>query len=68
MEIRELVAARLPIAVVSSVAIAGYNLYTGEITALGPLVTDSLVNTILLVVAFTAADLVWDRVFEKDGM
>ncbi|UPW01092.1 hypothetical protein M0R88_03075 [Halorussus gelatinilyticus] len=68
MEIRKLALAQLPIAVVASIAIAAYNLYTGEITTLVPLVIDFLINTVLLIVAFVVADVVWDRMFDKDGM
>ncbi|WP_226043140.1 hypothetical protein [Natrinema sp. DC36] len=68
MELRKLVSAQLPIAVVASIAIAAYNLYTGEITTLVPLVIDFLINTVLLIVAFVGADMVWNRMFDKDGV
>jgi len=67
MEIRELVSAHLPMAVVGSIAIAIFNLYTGEITTLTPLVTDFLLNTFAIFVAFVVFDAAWYKMFDGSG-
>lgn len=68
MEIRELVSTHLPMAVVASIVITLFNIYTGEITTLTPLVSDFLLHTFAIFVSFVVFDAVWYRLFDKSGV
>lgn len=67
MEIRELVSTHLPMAVVASIAITLFNIYTGEITTLTPLVTDFLLHAFAIFVGFVVFDIVWYKLFDESG-
>jgi len=68
MGIRELASTHLPMAVVASIGITIFNIYTGEITTLTPLVSDFLLHTFVIFVGFVIFDAVWYRLFDESGV
>jgi len=67
MEIRDLVSTHLPMAVVASVVIALFNIYTGEISSMAHLVIDVLLHILTIFVAFVVFDTIWYKLFTESG-
>ncbi|PGF15431.1 hypothetical protein CP556_04325 [Natrinema sp. CBA1119] len=65
MEFRDLISTHLPMAVVASVIIALFNIYTGDITTLTPLITEFILHVITIFVAFVIFDAIWYAVFDE---
>jgi len=67
MEIRDLVSTHLPMAVVASVVIALFNIYTGEITTIAHLVIDFLLHILAIFVGFVVFDAIWHKLFTESN-
>jgi len=67
MGIRDLVSTHLPMAVVASVVIALFNIYTGEITTMTHLVIDFLLHILAIFVGFVVFDTIWHKLFTESG-
>lgn len=66
MRVRGLIFTHLPVAVVASVVIALFNLFTGENTTLIPLTIEFLVHVVAIFLSIVAFDLVWQKVFDEN--
>jgi hypothetical protein len=65
MNVYDVVSTQFPRAVVAAVVIALLNLYTGEITALQPFLSDFILSVVALFIGFVVVDVVWNKTFNE---
>ncbi|MCD2201347.1 hypothetical protein LPA44_15860 [Halobacterium sp. KA-4] len=68
MDVSDVVVTHLPTAVVASLLLAAFDVYTGEITSPSQLGIDVLVHSLAFFVGFVVIEAVWKQVFSKEGL
>lgn len=67
MDVPDVIASHLPTAVVASLLLTAFDVYTGEITSPSQLGIDVLVHSLAFFVGFVVIEAAWNQLFSKEG-